>query len=478
LLREWNVSRREEIVWSRGADLIVPEGRFGDILAAAADIVIAIGADGVVQSILTNQGDQSLGCLDHWVGRDLREFLTEECHPKLDAALASASLGALAGPRNVELNHIDNASWEFPIRYSVFDTGGGGPILMVGRDLRPVAEVQQQLVKTQLELEKDYEAQREAETRFRELMGETRDALVFVDAKSGRIEDISEAAGVMLGVGTEALTGGAFFQEFEDRRRAEFLDSLNAAAASGAPPPRVATSRRNHTTVSIHSTLFRAAGRMMLLCRLEADVRSETVGEELGVNLRALYDRGFDAVVFTDSRGGIRGANEAFLNLLDVPSVAALAGKSISEFLVRGSVDLKILLEGAARSGRVRQFSTRLETAFGSQRPVDVSVTNLSERSDGTFGFVMRDTSRGETASAAGPATGDVSRNVMHLVGASPLKDIISATTDVIEKMCIETAVELTRNNRVAAAEMLGLSRQSLYVKLRKYDLLSKNGQD
>ncbi|MGA9253849.1 MAG: helix-turn-helix domain-containing protein, partial [Roseobacter sp.] len=38
----------------------------------------------------------------------------------------------------------------------------------------------------------------------------------------------------------------------------------------------------------------------------------------------------------------------------------------------------------------------------------------------------------------------------------------------------IETAVELTSNNRVAAAEMLGLSRQSLYVKLRKYDLLKK----
>ena len=44
------------------------------------------------------------------------------------------------------------------------------------------------------------------------------------------------------------------------------------------------------------------------------------------------------------------------------------------------------------------------------------------------------------------------------------------------EKMCIETAVELTRNNRVAAAEMLGLSRQSLYVKLRKYGLLSRDG--
>jgi DNA-binding protein Fis len=30
----------------------------------------------------------------------------------------------------------------------------------------------------------------------------------------------------------------------------------------------------------------------------------------------------------------------------------------------------------------------------------------------------------------------------------------------------------MTSNNRVAAAEMLGLSRQSLYVKLRKYDLV------
>jgi transcriptional regulator PpsR len=244
--------------------LAVPKDRFGEVLAAAADIVIAVDTGGVVQSILTSQSDRNLGCLDHWVGRDLREFLTEECHPKLESALAGAFEDELSGPRTVELNHIDNASWEFPIRYSVFGTGVGQPILMVGRDLGPVAEVQQQLIRTQLELEKDYEAQREVETRFRVVMGEVRDALVFVDAKTGRIEDISEAAGVMLGVGTEGLTGSSFFQEFEDRRRAEFLDNLNASAGNGAPP-MVATSRRNRTPVRIHSTPFRAAGRVILL---------------------------------------------------------------------------------------------------------------------------------------------------------------------------------------------------------------------
>lgn len=470
------MSRREEVSWSSGSDLIVPKERFGEVLAAAADIVISVDAGGTVQSILTNQNDRHLGCLDHWVGRDLREFLTEECHPKLDSVL-SGVLG-VESPRTVELNHIDNANWEFPIRYSVFSVGDGGPILMVGRDLGPIAEVQQQLVRIQLELERDYETQREAETWFRVLMGRSRDAFVFVDAKSGRIEDMSEAASALLGVGAEAVKGASFFQEFEDRRRAEFLDSLNAAAGTGASPLD-AISRRTRTPLKIYSTLFRAAGRMILLCRLEANARSETVGEELGRNLRSLYDRTFDAVVFTDARGAIRGANEAFLNLLDVPSVATLAGKSISDFLVRGGVDLRILLDGAARTGRVRQFSTRLETAFGSQRPVDISVTSLGEHVDPTFGFVLRDAARAETPGGATiPGMGDVTRNVMDLVGASPLKDIVAATTDVIEKMCIETAVQLTRNNRVAAAEMLGLSRQSLYVKLRKYNIGAVNGKD
>ena len=54
-------------------------------------------------------------------------------------------------------------------------------------------------------------------------------------------------------------------------------------------------------------------------------------------------------------------------------------------------------------------------------------------------------------------------------VGSATLKDIVADNTDVVEKMCIETAIELTNNTRVAAAEMLGLSRQSLYVKLRRF---------
>jgi DNA-binding NtrC family response regulator len=51
-----------------------------------------------------------------------------------------------------------------------------------------------------------------------------------------------------------------------------------------------------------------------------------------------------------------------------------------------------------------------------------------------------------------------------------------SCSTDLIERLCIEAALELTRNNRASAAEMLGLSRQSLYVKLRRYGLVDRTG--
>ncbi len=467
------------MTWGAGSDLAVPQALFGEILSSAADIVIALDRVGIIQNIFVNPNDQALGCLDHWVGRDIRDFVTPECQEKIENAFADLAAGFVKRLRSIEINHVDNANWEFPIRYSMIDAGPDVPILMLGRDLGPVAEIQQKLVKAQMALEKDYEAYREFNTRYRVVMAATRDAFALIDARSGRIEDINVPAALVLGSDPESLIGGSFFQEFEDRRRTEFLDVLNAAASMENVAPIVARTRRGRLTVKLYPSVFRAAGQLVLLCRMEAEEVAEPLAEELGHNLRALFNKGFEAMVFTDARGGIQSANESFLNLCDVAGPSGLVGKSLADFLVRGGVDLKILIDGATRAGRMRLYATKLETAFGAQRPVEVSATWINGRADPGFAFVLRDMSRIETAPAVmAPANGDVARNVMELVGATPLKDIVAATTDVVEKMCIETAVELTRNNRVAAAEMLGLSRQSLYVKLRKYNLLSRSGEE
>lgn len=67
-----------------------------------------------------------------------------------------------------------------------------------------------------------------------------------------------------------------------------------------------------------------------------------------------------------------------------------------------------------------------------------------------------------------------MARSLEHVsddIGRVALKDIVREYSDSIERLCIEAALKLTGDNRASAAEMLGLSRQSLYVKLRRYGL-------
>ena len=90
------------------------------------------------------------------------------------------------------------------------------------------------------------------------------------------------------------------------------------------------------------------------------------------------------------------------------------------------------------------------------------------------LGFAIRDIARRLPAEGRA-SSGQLPRSVEQLtglVGRLPLREIVGETTDLIERLCIEAALSMTRDHRASAAEMLGLSRQSLYVKLRRYGIL------
>ena len=472
------MNTREMNFWvGTNAPQIAPE-HFNEIIATAADIALVVTLDGTIETVVVHPLNQTMGQLDHWINRKLSDFLAEDSRDRVEGLLHEFRNGAALISQAVEINHFDNANWEFPVRYTFHLTGQDGCVLMLGRDLRPLAELQQRLVKAQLALEKDYESRRDFETRYRVLMETSRDALVIVDAATGRMTDLNKAAAAILGSGADALMGGLFSNELSGGTKADFLDRMIAAAANDGATAIQTTCRSTRRSVSIFPTLFRAGGDRTLLCRLETENRAEGVAAELTANLNGLFRDGADAMVFTDEKGVVRAANEAFMALSDAAQATDVKGRSLGDFLQRGQVDLRVLLENAQRAGKMRIYATRIAGRHGSQLPVEVSATHLGDQNDARFAFVFRDASRSEMM-REGPTRGseDNMKNVVELVGSSPLKDIVAGTTDVIEKMCIQTAVELTNNNRVAAAEMLGLSRQSLYVKLRKYDLLDNPGK-
>ena len=463
----------KSVVNGKSTDIIPPE-MVSEIVATASDITIVLNSRREIHWVLVSPQHRSFGTLDHWVGKPVDDVLTIESRSKLDARLSSLRAGA-GGSVSVELNHAESTIWELPVRYTLHRVAADDSILMLGRDLRPIAEMQQRLVNAQLALERDYEAQREMDTRYRALMEVTRDAIVLVSMSNGRIEDINGVAAKLLGGARSEFIGSSIAQEFEGRRRGELLESMASLAVADAVTPIELQSRRSQRHVMLFPTVFRAAGERLLLCRIDAAEAVPAVPEELAENLGRLFHDGVDAIAFIGADGLIRAANESFLNLTDAASQSTVQGRSMADFLVRGAVDLKVLLDNAKRAGRMRLYATKLATAFAGQVAVEISASYLNDRPNAVIALVIRDASRAETLRRPSLVGGEEgSRSLVELVGSSTLKDIVAETTDVVEKLCIETAVELTRNNRVAAAEMLGLSRQSLYVKLRKYGLIGK----
>jgi transcriptional regulator PpsR len=467
-------------IWGKGAGAVVKPEYLAGLIAAAADIALIIDAQGNVQSVMVNPAETSFGNLEHWVNRPVLGFLTEDSVPKMKSVLADFAAGNPV-TRAVELNHTDNVAWAFPVRYSFHPFGPDGALIMLGRDLRPIAETQQQLVAAQMSLEQGYEARREFDARYRLLLRSVRDSIVFVSVATGKIKDLNDPAAAMLGSTREDLLEASFAGEFRDRRREEFIESLVNTAISENSAAFDVQTKRGRNRIIITPNVFRAGGERVLICRLESEQQAKVRQDDLSANLAVLFEKGTDAIVFTASSGVIQTCNDAFLDMIDAAHLVDVKGRSLGDFMGRGQVDMSVLIENARRAGQMRLYSTKILNEYGSKTPVEMSVTVIDTQPDAELAFIIRDASRVDALRKVPmPGAEDNSRNVMELVGSATLKEIVSETTDVVEKMCIETAVTLTRNNRVAAAEMLGLSRQSLYVKLRKYGLLNKDfdGED
>lgn len=468
--------------WSSGAVPLIEPEFLSSIIGAASDIALVVSAEGMILSVVINAFSDSFGNLKHWEGRPVTDFLTRESVPKFEKAHAAYLVGEVP-KKQLELNHSDNAVWQYPVRYTFHRFGHENAALLLGRDLRPIAETQQQLVQAQIALEQGYEARREFDARYRVLMSHVRQPVVFVSVQSGRVEDANDAAGALLGLSVDALRSSSFAQHFADRSNVELTESLMNATLAEDEGKVTVRANRTQAKIIIHPVVFRAGGQRVLMCRLDTEASKKAVPDAASEHALALFRAGSDAMLFMSPTGVVLSVNESFLDLVGAAHLSDVVGRSFGDFLGRGQIDLAVLTEQPQRAGHMRIYATRLVNDLGARLAVEISATHLADSDIPAIGCVLRDVSRAETGRAgAGAAQAQLAhvpaepaRNVMDLVGSASLKDIVAETTDVVEKMCIETAVELTGNNRVAAAEMLGLSRQSLYVKLRKYGLLNRN---
>jgi len=446
------------------------------LLAQAADITLVLDAGGTVCDLAF--GNEALAELvgAGWLGQHLSAIVAPDSQPKVAALLAGLPGQSPAVAR--QLNHGLADGQSLPVLYSALQIPAQSRMparqMLFGRDQRMVAALQQRLVEAQLSMERDYARFRQAELRYRHLFQVAGEGVLVLDPGSHKVLEANPAAAQLLAMAPERLAGQGLVPLFADEAQAAVAGLLAAVRRAGRADTLVATLAEGRQRLQLSASLIHQEETHLLLVRLTPVAEARPRQSELAAPalIQALAQAMPDAMVVTDLQGRLIVANRGFETLSQTTGTAQWQQRGLDQWLGRGEVDLAVLLSNLRQRGTVKLYATSLRGEFGAETEVEISAVQLAEA--GTLGFVVRDVGRRLAGGEAGTEEAELPRSVnklAELVGRVPMKDIVADTTDMIEKRCIEAALELTRDNRASAAEILGLSRQSLYVKMRRYGL-------
>lgn len=467
------------------------------LVEAAGELAVVLDESGTVLDVRVHDPELAQVPVTVWPGSDWRKTAHADCRDKLDALLEEAKSGLPLRWRQV--NHPLSPGEVLPLLWAVLDLGvapSSPPrFLALGRDLRGTVMLQQRLVEAQQAMERDYWRFREAETRYRNLFQTSPEAVLVVDGHSLKVLEVNPAAEALAGRAGLRLLGATLASLF-DSAAGEALQTLLAAArAVGRREPTRLALAGERGDVEVLASLFRQDQVPFLLIRLMPALSVQAVGEtaarvpagrsELAtgqVLLDAWARNSPDGLVFTDAQGRVLSANRAFATLAQLSAEEQARGETLDRWLGRTGVELSVLITNLRQRGSVGLFTTTLRGEFGAVLEVEISASPVGGTDNGTLAFAVRDIGRRLQSGTEERVQQRLARSpteLTELVGRVPMKDIVSETTELIEQLCIETALQMTQDNRALAAQLLGLSRQSLYVKMRRYgvgDLTGDNG--
>jgi transcriptional regulator PpsR len=450
------------------------------LVAAAGDIVMVIDSDGTIQDAAIHGADlgRDFGSTDQWLGQHWDACVTVESRAKTLTLLR----GALDDkpPRWVQINHPSKRGADIPILYTALRVGRSGRILAIGRDLRPISTLQQKLVDAQQSMERDYLRLRHVETRYRLLFQMSSEAVLIVDSVTQKTLETNPAAVTLLSQAGKALSGCAFFELFDSESRPAIEALLTLVRTAGRADEVAAKSAGDDRELFVSAVLFRQDNASLFLIRVVA--AASTVVTAVS-NTKTMFLKTIevapDGFVLTSPDGRILAVNAAFLDMAQLATEEQARAGSLEQWLGRPGVDMNVMIATLRQRGTVSLFATTLRGEYGESTEVEITAVSVMSGGQTCYGFVIRNIGRRIPADSR--VGRDLPRSVdqlTELIGRVPLKDLVREATDMIERLCIQAALELTGDNRASAAELLGLSRQSLYVKLRRHGLGDLAGED
>lgn len=439
----------------------------------AGEFLLAIDAQGVIRDVA------GMPDFVHWLdglcGKKLSETVTPDSVEKADNISAQARI------KLYQERHINHLVGEriIPVSYRFMSLDDGKWLLAMGRDQEQMANLQQRTLTAQQVIERDYINLRQTESRYRVLFQSIVAPTLIIDAKTRIIEQANTACEHLFGLDARALANKDFLDLFDKPSQHLVLGYFGALSVSDAIAPVTLTvapssNRSQQQEIEASASIFRQGKQSFLLVTMGNDVRANILPEKYR-NIEAMTEQLPDAMVLADEALNIIYANPAFVILLNAHSPEQLNGAALDKFVGRPSIDLNLLRRELDSNGNVRNFASIINDVNGQTEQVEISAA-LIEGEERYYAFSLRNVGRRERDLS--PTIRSELQSVDQLtglVGRKSLKEIVRESTDLIESMCIQAALKHTGDNRASAAEILGVSRQSLYSKMRLYELGNKD---
>jgi transcriptional regulator PpsR len=439
---------------------------------AQPDITLLLDLEGVIRGATLGESMSDQG-MDAWFGRRWVDTVGDVGNDKVDRMIDAARANGVSGFRQVTQRFPSGL--EMPMEYTTVLLGGRAGLLAIGKSLQAVAELQSRLISAQQAMERDYWKLREIETRYRLLFQTSNEAILLIKASDLTIVQANPPAIEALGLPAakpQAATGREILTLLALDEREAFEAMLSRVREQGKAPGVVVHLGEKRVAWMLRASLMAGDPETVFMLQLAPVGGSPLRNSRPDLfSVEDMIDRLPDGFVIVDHEGIVRRANRAFLDLIEAGAQGSVIGERLGRWLFRPGADLAVLLANVRRHGAARLLTTTIQGELGTDTEVEISAAGDLEHDPRYFCLLLRDVGRRIVSTAEERSLRLALGAVAEQVGKTPLRELVRDTVGVVERHYVRSALDLAEGNRTLAAELLGLSRQSLYAKLDRYGL-------
>jgi len=357
---------------------------------------------------------------------------------------------------------------ELPMEYSTVSLGRDAGFIAIGRSLQMVADLQARLQEALDAREQDYWKMRDIESRYKLLFDAADEAVLLVRSSNLRIVEANLAATRALG----QVPGAEFLQDMLPRDRRSFSAMLDRVREHGRAPGIILHLGRDGAPWSLRASSIDTQNGVFFLFQLARVGSTQQTAAETDQDVSAteLIERLPDGFVVIDQDAKIQNANPTFMDFIQVGAEGGVIGQNLNRWLSRPGFNATALLERIRAQGNVSLLATTLTGELGGSLNVEISGVGDRDQKPEVFGLLLRDVTGRHRSAAVDSFAAALPDPLDDGHENFSLEDFVRSAISAVERRLITSALALSDNNRTVAARKLGLSRQSLHTKLKKYN--------